>query len=364
MNRESQKTKSEAETNLPEIETPKIPPALSTEPNIHLEVTQIDQLQEEDLKGDQSTFLAVKTDSTYMIGTETEELKVVNNGKQVFSGRLPEDAQYITAMTYISLLNCVIIHTDYGTYRKDFDDQPPYFFLNVPCAQASKKSSFSSENNRLLVAKRFRGLAVVNMRRRQREIELNQGYYGTIIDFKIFGKRVTKVVCLTWKGDILLYIFNFALKKICAINRAKVDRIVERNEIGLSIEVCEKGEYILVEISDVDEGFCSRIIIFQLKTHIFKKVKIVDLYHQKIGYHDALKYVGYSGKHIYWVGLSCGDSGFAQIFDFDTETGEFTELEEKRIDHQEREPERIIRLGNQFYYVGRNGKVMRLTINI
>ena len=76
----------------------------------------------------------------------------------------------------------------------------------------------------------------------------------------------------------------------------------------------------------------------------------------------ALESLGNVGRFIIWVGLSGLENGVAQLYVYDTETGEFKELEGKRVSHRELYPAKIHLLGTRFYFTGWNGKVMRLKL--
>ena len=69
-----------------------------------------------------------------------------------------------------------------------------------------------------------------------------------------------------------------------------------------------------------------------------------------------------SGDHILLVGLS-SSFGFVHLYDYNTGTGEFKELVEKRVYHDEKNPRKIQRVGDESYYTGRMGTVMKLSLS-
>ena len=76
----------------------------------------------------------------------------------------------------------------------------------------------------------------------------------------------------------------------------------------------------------------------------------------------ALESLGYVDKHILWVGLSRKRNGPAHIYDYDMETHDLRELEEKRKDHGENYPCKLHPLGDSFCYTGDHGKLMSLNL--
>ena len=132
---------------------------------------------------------------------------------------------------------------------------------------------------------------------------------------------------------------------------------------AVSVAVCSKNQYFLVEIGS--SYYTSRMIILKLSIQgtLYQRASI-DLYNQWVGEKYALESLGYIGRHSLWVGLSKERDGFIQVYDFDTKTGELKELEEKRRGHGEECPFRLHCLGDEFYYIGYLGKLMKLTAKI
>ena len=173
------------------------------------------------------------------------------------------------------------------------------------------------------------------------------------------------MVSLTHDGFIILYSLDFS-KKRGVVSYFKHDlrpgRIDER---VISIAVCTKNEYVLVETGD-SNIMTGRFILMVTENSLVKKGKDHDM-NMAIGYYYALECCGYFGKHILWVGLPNNEPDYrgtllAQVFDFDVESGKLKELERMRVNHQESAPNRLVRLGNKFYYTGDFGKLMSLCL--
>ena len=53
-----------------------------------------------------------------------------------------------------------------------------------------------------------------------------------------------------------------------------------------------------------------------------------------------------------------------QVFDFETKSGLFQELDDLRMIHREYEPARLVRLGDEFYFTGYEAGVMKLSLKL
>ena len=93
---------------------------------------------------------------------------------------------------------------------------------------------------------------------------------------------------------------------------------------------------------------------------------VLDVYNQEINFKSALEFYGYFGNHLLWTGptFDYQKKTFVQVFDYDTESGELKELVEKRVKHEESNPHKMQRVGDEFYYTGNYGTLMRYWIEL
>ena len=207
-------------------------------------------------------------------------------------------------------------------------------------------------------------ISVINPSTKKVEIVLKmieRGPGKDITDFRLFGEREDRVVSVTSSCQIILYSMSYKQKR-GVVAHYQEDLMNKRNEQGQSIAVCKKNEYVCVGIGQwKSPSLCSRMIILKLNQNSFIKTASVDLFRKEIGANYVLETIGYVGRHIMWVGLSW-KSGSVQVLDYDTETGGFNEIEDKRVSHEEFSPFKLRRLGDQLYYIGENGKLMRLGV--
>ena len=68
------------------------------------------------------------------------------------------------------------------------------------------------------------------------------------------------------------------------------------------------------------------------------------------------------GRKILWVGLDFLEGGYTKIYAFDKITEELEELSSKRVEHLEKFTYRLHRFGDQFFYIGYIGRIMRLSM--
>ena len=106
------------------------------------------------------------------------------------------------------------------------------------------------------------------------------------------------------------------------------------------------------------------MVLYRLTGNKISVVAVLDCSAEDVEEKYALSCLGRFGTKILWVGLSAGENGVAHIYDFDVETKEIRELEEKRVEHGEYRPLNVYRVGNQFYYSGEKGKINKLTYSI
>ena len=308
------------------------------------------------------THLAMKSRESYMIGTKTKVLEVVEDNKVIFSEAISSFAS-LTDMIYIEPMNYYLMDHNTKLYRKNIDDKPPYLFMEIVTGfREGACFQYSRQHDRLIVNKDYKNISVVNLEEKKVEIEVEKEVGDFIEDFRLFGNNEDRVVAITGDAYLLLYKLDYEEKIGVICTQVQIALIKERNEWGLSVAVCQKSRYICVEIADWRKNTCSRVIVFKITKDTLVQCAVVDQYNQKIGKKYAFECLGYAGKFIQWVGLSKNRKGFAQVYEFDTSTEEAREAEEKRISHLEYMPPKFTRLGSRLYYTGHGGKIMNLRI--
>ena len=315
------------------------------------------------------TISALKNETSYMIGTECNGIKLIERGRQIYSGRLPVYDALLTDIIYIKSQNCYLLNYDEKVYRKDIDGRPPYLWMEIFCGLRPGASfRFSEVNDKLVVNKDEKNVSVICFERKEVELEVEKGDIGEFIwDFRIFGEQENKVVSLTKDGFLLLYKLDLSKRTGSVVSSHQIELIEERRELAASVVVCSENQYLCVEVeSEEHPNICSRVLVFGIcqNTQRITLKASIDQCSQKIGSKYALTCLGYAGCHLLWIGLSRSFNQIVQVYDFDTESEEFRELKERRIEHQEYDPFKVHRVGAQFFYTGKCGKFMRLRVTL
>ena len=330
--------------------------------DVQLTAEIIKSYREKGMMIGQQTALAFKDLSNYAMATERRGVKCISNGTEYSSKNTFEFGSAVRDMVYADHLDSYFIDYHMELYRKDVDDKPPYHYMNLNCGLRSGAClKYSKINKRLIVNKDYKKIAVINLEAREVEIEVEKPVGDPIFDFVLFGEQEDRVAAITQQGDILLYKLDYKKKTGSITAHTKFELIGEREEKGFSIAVCEKQEYLLVEISNWRTGMCSRTAIFQILGDSVIQKAVIDE-ELKTGEKYVIECAGYFGGHIMWIGLSSSFEGVAQVYDYDVEKVELKELMGKRAKLLDINPHRAYRSSNQFFYIGSQGGLVRLTI--
>ena len=309
------------------------------------------------------TFLAIKNPSSFMIGTKSKGLVLIDDNKSVYASKLHRRHSWFRDMIYVKSLNCYFIDCGLSLYRKDIDEKPAYLYMKyVGGYREGACFRYSKINQRLIVNKGYESLAAINLATKQIEIEVKKSDGDCIRDFRIFGKRENQAVSLTKDALLEVFQFNYQTKTGKVISNFKIVLKAGRNESGVSIAVGGNNEYFLVELES--GSICSRMLIFKLDQNNLVLKASIDQFGLGVAEKFALEYYGRVGRSIIWVGLSMKIGGLFQAYEYDTYTEEIQEVTEKREIHWEKNPCRLNRLGKNFYFTGELAKIKKLSIEI
>ena len=329
--------------------------------DLHVTVKEICNYNEQGIIGGNRTHLALKNLNSYLVGTQLNGIKVIEKGSQVYSSELPEDDSHLFDTIYYPPEDCYFLASSFRLLRKDIDDQPPYVFMKVRCGiKDGACLIYSSLHQKLIINKDFENIAVINPKKTKIEIEVEKSVGNFILDFRVFGEEDESVVSVTNDGYIILHSLDYY--NAVGSEVSNLEFLEEAEEMPNSIAVCKKNEYVCVEIGKNASCLSSRMVILKLTDNAFTMTASVDLVSQKIRQKWAVECFDYADRRILWVGLSSDENGPIQFFIYDTKTGVFKELEDRRESHHETEPLKLHRLGDKFYYTGNKGKLMSLSL--
>ena len=303
-----------------------------------------------------------------MVATCKDVIQLIDNGVLVYSSVLNPDRDNACVGTfqeivYISDLNCYLMNLEYKLFRKDIDDQDPYLFMDIECCGNEECAfRYSEVSKRLYVISDRDSLMVVNLQRKQVEINLKgRGTHeSSITDLKVFGGKGDQVAILSKLAQVHLLQFSIRRKKVCSSYWFSTDLIFA--ERARAIAVCDKNKLIFVAVAVKRSLKRSRICIFKLEKRSLNHRATFNQEHNKQSMAlSCVECAGYFGGAVLWVGLNSPED-YCKVFSFDTDTGKLRELGENRVLHGEYSPQKIQRVGNEFFYTGWKRKVMRLTL--
>ena len=334
------------------------------EENLRIEVQQVRDMSEAEIIGGNTTLLAMKNPTSFLIGTSTKGLKLIEQGAQIYSARFPGHPGALTEIVYIDSLDSYLLAYDSQIYRKDIDYHPPYLFLDHSCGLVPGASfRYSSLSEKLIISLYSNHIGVVDLRRKQVEIAIQKMRLEMIQDLTLFGEKNNKVAYITYGGKINVYSFNFKLRKLYGRSSLGLGFIGDQRVFGKSLAVCKQNQYIFVCLrTGYPNGSC-RIVMIKIKGRALIRQSTVNEWDQNLNMRLSVEFWGRVGKHLIWVGLT-RLSGFFHLYDYNTESGVMKELVEKRAKHQVSQPLKFVQLGEYFYYSGKLGLISKLSIRI
>ena len=315
-------------------------------------------------KGGGLTLLAMKDPASYLIYTQEAIITLIDNNIEIYSSTDWKEAGFVRDIIYVKPLNSYFLNNEEILFKKDIDENPPYPYMDIEFGfRLGSAFQFSEINNRLVINHLAKNLTVVDLELKRVELDIrcSEGY--KILDFKILGEKENMVVSLYASRSVVLHTVNFELRKVCAVHRLKLKMIEERNEGVLSVAVCDKSEYLLVELAALSRGpgHCSRMLILKVQQFRLILLRVLDQHAELNESKFALGCCGYFGAKILWIGLSSWN-GLVQAYEYDCDSGELKEFVEKRVYNWELWPCNFWRFGNEFYYAGQLTKIMKLAV--
>ena len=325
-----------------------------------MSVDLVQNCYKEGLIGDNATLIGMKSPTSFLIGTSWNGLLLLEDKANVFSSELPDSAQYIRDIIYTPHLDSYFLAFNDKLYKKDIDDKPPYPFMNVNCgSRYGACLGYSTRHQRLIINKDSETISLLNTETRKLEVEMKKKVGNKIMDFRLLGKDEQRVVSLTGDGHIILYNLSQPESRgVVSYHRIKL--LEKRSEVCRSLAACGEGKTVLVAIGGF--GGCSRMLLFKFVDDNLMNVASIDCLGKGLRSKLALECFGSVDTHILWVGLVKDEGGPAQLYDYDIQTGELKELEDRRVVHHEYYPYKLHLLGDKLYYIGYYGRLMTLGV--
>ena len=315
--------------------------------------------------------ISLKNESSYLIATNKNGFKVIENKQEIYAiiqlkGRTP----LIVDVVYCKPLNCYFLNLNSALYRKNIDKSDPFLFLNVYCGMLPGYCSLNYYHisQKLIISNSQHGFTVVDLVRKRIDFRFKtiKGKPVSPVGVKAFGRSEDRILAVSSKGGYIFFVnMSFKYKKILSRSYHKIELNSQRFEIGNSVAVCSKNQYACVEIKNNGKfQLCSKMMIFAIKSNSVAPSAVIDEHPKVQRFKYALEFYDCVGSSLLFVGLSMYYSGKVQLYEFNLESGDFRSLESKKVFHNEKDPYKIHRIGESFFYTGRGAKVMKLTLEI
>ena len=329
--------------------------------SLEVDSEMVKDCQEKGIIGGSMTLIGLKDHNSYLIRTLQKGLRLYENGNLIFS-QYCDFSYHFEDIVYVQVLNCYLISCQFLLLRKKIDGSPPEIFWAQHNGNSFKELKYSKLNKKLIFVFTLKNISVVDPITLKVEIEIDLSLGGWIKKFRVIGDKEDRVVVLTNTGYVVLYWLDFARKKSLKISLYQLNLNEEKREEPWNLAVCDKSEYLFVEIRAMSES--SRMIILRRKKDKLTKVASVEQDCQNMIVKQTVECFGYVGRHILWCMMTNKDNGILQFFDYDPDTQKFRELEGNKVYHHESWPDKLHRLDDKLYYIGRSdGKLRCLTMN-
>ena len=246
----------------------------------------VSNLREDGIIGGNWTHIALKNSKSFMIGTKNKGIKLFENNSLIYSGKLHLEHAYFGEIIYIESLNCYILNLDLKLYRKYVDDEPPYLYMNFTCGNREGAAFRHSKiNQRLITIKDYNKIAAINLQRKDIEIVLKNTDQNRIVDFRLFGKKEDKVICLDQDGGLMLLSLDYSWKDGSVLANQKIELWEDRNELPRSLCVCDRNLYVFVEVGQISiPWLSSRMLILKVSRNGERLIKkaMIDHFGKRI----------------------------------------------------------------------------------
>ena len=316
------------------------------------------------LIGGNTTYLAVKDQRSYMMGTYGKGIKLVEDDVLVYHSKLSSELSSLKDIIYIESLDYYLLSHNDQISRKNIDSQPPYVYLEVPtCSRRGSSFRFSKIHNSIVINKSPCNIIVINLENKEVDMEITHIKGNQINDFRVFGRDEEKIAAITADGNLSLFELDYYDQKSYELDSVKQDLFSITMEYGLSLAVCNEPEHIIVEFGTLSESCStSRMVVFQVVEDRLVKKSTLFANETWIRSKHALGCFGLMKNHIVWVAVAGGPHGVVQIFDYNLQSESLSELKEMRMIWQkQKNPVKLVRFGDQLYYTGEKGVLMSIS---
>ena len=307
--------------------------------------------------------VAFKNATSFALWVNTVGLRVIEKSAQIHFEHVSEDTNLLRQIIYIDHLDCYLLSYKGKIYRKDIDNNPLYAYIDVnSCNRLAASFKYSKVNERLIIVKDKGKIGVVNLDKKQVEIEVRSEQITNIQDLELVGPPENKIALIDRNGVIGLCTVNYELKKLCKKNYHQIELIEDRKEGGVAIASSHNGEYLLVSLINSTIYDSSRIILYKIKDHSLVKLGDLDEDRKYLQVKWGLKFFLQAERDLILFGLS-GSNRHIQLYSFNTGKKKLKELVKKRLKHFLFGVLEIHQVGSKFYFTGLGGQIKELSFS-
>ena len=312
--------------------------------------------------GKHYTFVAVRDATSFLIGTFNKGIVLMEKDSVLYEGNASVHGNELRNLVYADHIESYFICVDNGLYLKKINKEPAKEFLSVRFGHWwGRGMHYCKTSQRLIVDKEFNSLAVINIEKKKIDVILKFPDQDLIIDFQIFSRRFSqRTIAIQREGRLTLHAYDGKRKMGKQLEWLFLDLDKERTEEPCGIAVCPRGAFALIELRSQSSGDSSRFFLYQINDDKFSIRCAYDNIKAELNFKWALRCDGYFEDHLLWIGMTA-DNYSVVTLDFDQRNGEMHELRGKRTDHLEDCPMKIEKFEDSYYYIGRLGKLMKMT---
>ena len=348
---------------------------------IKLKAQKVSTFSTENLYSAKIMKIVLKNEKSFMVVTNRLGVKLINNRTEICStrpllSRGPTTKSLKSHCFYSNQTNRYYIHYDDILYTKKIDKSPlrPYPFIFWKRDFHVEKSFYSKELQRLVIELKDSGLIFLNLKTRKLEFDLKhiEEEYD-ILDYCLCHKKML-VISQKNRGGLLFLLYGIynTLGSRSLMSEERFDmKISDKSSIVFKLAESPSTNQSVVLLKFTKKrwyhGHSS------LKRHIlsifieFDEIQsIVDFDTTPLRralLFDSMVFYRLTGDHALFVSYLKRRKRHISFFDFDLQTDEMEELREKQVLHKEEDVTAIEKLGDDFYYTGTGGNLMKLSLS-
>ena len=339
-----------------------------------MRVEEVANHQEEGVIGGDQTLLCFKSQNNYVIATQGKGCGLVREGETLYRGRISSTNFGEFEIYDDRETRSYFIHSQARIYQKKVDKTPPKLFFAIKSPEYPH-ISFNVDSRIMIWEEDKTSLKFLNKATKKVEF-VSHGKYE-LFDLLMFTfskksgvgqyKRRMRAEQIKYKQS------DSDPESSSDAPSSDLEESEGNSNYHDWTEICPSEKYrcsftskfswdngnylsrlIEVKLFDISEG-CSSEEQTKIASVSYENESIIDIV--------VTQCYGYFGDHLLFMALSGGGRGVGLLFDFNTKTGQFREVEEARCLNGEQDVETVHYIGGGVYYTGKLGKVIKIGLS-